>query len=352
MAFALTVIVIIISVAALGVFLYIASSSLALWFQCLMSGGGISLMNIVLMRFRKVPPDLIVTSKITASKAGLIIKTDDLESHHMAGGEVSRVVKALIAANKANISLDFENAAGIDLAGQNVLEAVEMSVKPKVIKSDPVTAVAKDGIQLKAVARVTVRANINRLVGGAGEKTILARVGEGIATTMGSAPDHKAVLENPDDISKRVMGRALDKGTAYEILSIDIADVIVGENIGAKVETERAEADKKIAEAGSEQRRSMAIAEEQEMKARTQEMKARVVEAEAKLRESREKLIDAEAKLSLSMAVAFQKGHLGIEEYHHIKNIEAETKMRKSIASSVKKYVSGEVDGDMGDVIP
>jgi uncharacterized protein YqfA (UPF0365 family) len=271
------------------------------------------------MRFRKVPPKLIVNSKIMAVKAGLDFSTDSLESHYLAGGNVSRVVQALIAADKANIELEFNRAAAIDLAGRDVLEAVQMSVNPKVIETPMIAAMAKDGIQLKAISRVTVRANIDRLVGGAGEETILARVGEGIVTTIGSADTHKMVLENPDMISKRVLEKGLDAGTAYEILSIDIADVDVGKNIGAELETDRAEADKKIAQAKAEERRAMAFAVEQEMKARVEEMRAKVVEAEA--------------RVPLAMASAFDKGNLGVMDYYRMKNIEADTEMRDKIGS-------------------
>ncbi len=273
---------IVIGIAAL-VLLFFVGSAISLWVQALVSGAHVGLLNIVFMRFRKVPPKLIVTSKIMAVKAGLDFSTDALESHYLAGGNVSRVVQALIAADKANMELEFNRAAAIDLAGRDVLEAVQMSVNPKVIETPLVAAMAKDGIQLKAISRVTVRANIDRLVGGAGEETILARVGEGIVTTIGSADTHKLVLENPDMISKRVLEKGLDAGTAYEILSIDIADVDVGKNIGAELETDRAEADKKIAQAKAEERRAMAFAVEQEMKAKVEEMRAKVVEAEAKV---------------------------------------------------------------------
>jgi uncharacterized protein YqfA (UPF0365 family) len=275
-----------------------------------------------------VPPKLIVNSKIMAVKAGLNFTTDDLESHYLAGGNVSRVVQALIAADKANMELEFNRAAAIDLAGRDVLEAVQMSVNPKVIETPLVAAMAKDGIQLKAVSRVTVRANIDRLVGGAGEETILARVGEGIVTTIGSADTHKMVLENPDMISKRVLEKGLDAGTAYEILSIDIADVDVGKNIGAELETDRAEADKKIAQAKAEERRAMAFAVEQEMKARVEEMRAKVVEAEA--------------KIPLGIAHAFKEGQLGVMDYYRLKNIEADTQMRKGIGAGD----GGMFDGD------
>ena len=309
-------------VAVIALFFFIGSS-LSLWVQALVSGARVGLLNIIFMRFRKVPPKLIVESKIMAVKAGLDISSNDLESHFLAGGNVLRVVQALIAADKANIELNFNRAAAIDLAGRNVLEAVQMSVNPKVIETPLVAAVAKDGIQLKAISRVTVRANIDRLVGGAGAETVLARVGEGIVTTIGSADSHKKVLENPDMISKTVLGKGLDAGTAYEILSIDIADVDVGKNIGAELETDRAEADKKIAQAKAEERRAMAFAAEQEMKARVQEMRAKVVAAEA--------------EVPLAIAEAFRKGHLGIMDYYKMKNIIADTQMRDKIGTPDKE---------------
>jgi len=301
------------------ILLFFVGSAISLWVQALVSGARVGLLNIVFMRFRKVPPSLIVNSKIMAVKAGLdIITTDDLESHFLAGGDVMRVVQALIAADKANIDLKFNRAAAIDLAGRNVLEAVQMSVNPKVIKTPLVAAMAKDGIQLKAVSLVTVRTNLDRLVGGAGEETILARVGEGIVSSIGSAESHKSVLENPDSISKRVLEKGLDAGTAFEILSIDIADVDVGKNIGAELATDRAEADKKIAQAKAEERRAMAFAVEQEMKARVQEMRAKVVEAEA--------------EIPMAMADAFRKGNLGVMDYFRMRNIQADTQMRDTIA--------------------
>ncbi len=313
---------VVIAVAAI-VLLFFVGSAISLWVQALVSGAHVGLFNIVFMRFRKVPPKLIVTSKIMAVKAGLDFSTDSLESHFLAGGNVSRVVQALIAADKANIDLEFNRAAAIDLAGRDVLQAVQMSVNPKVIETPMVAAMAKDGIQLKAISRVTVRANIERLVGGAGEETILARVGEGIVTTIGSADTHKMVLENPDMISKRVLEKGLDAGTAYEILSIDIADVDVGKNIGAELETDRAEADKKIAQAKAEERRAMAFAVEQEMRARVEEMRAKVVEAEA--------------RVPLAMAIAFKEGNLGIMDYYRMKNIMADTQMRDKIGSPDQK---------------
>ncbi len=300
------------------VLVYFAFSYIGLWIQALVSGARVGLFNIIFMRFRKVPPKLVVESKIMAVKAGIDIATDSLESHYLAGGNVSRVIQALIAADKANIDLPFNRAAAIDLAGRDVLEAVQMSVNPKVIETPIVAAMAKDGIQLKAISRVTVRANIDRLVGGAGEETILARVGEGIVTTIGSAVTHKQVLENPDTISKMVLKKGLDAGTAYEILSIDIADVDVGKNIGAELETDRAEADKKIAQAKAEEKRAMAYAQEQEMKARVQEMRAKVVEAEA--------------QVPLAMAEAFRSGNLGVMDYYKMQNISADTRMRDTIA--------------------
>ena len=301
------------------VLFYFIFSYLGLWLQALVSGAKVGLLNIIFMRLRKVPAKLIVESKIMAVKAGIEIPTDSLESHFLAGGNVSRVVQALIAADKANIELPFNRAVAIDLAGRDVLEAVRMSVNPKVIETPLVAAMAKDGIQLKAISRVTVRANIDRLVGGAGEETILARVGEGIVTTIGSAKNHKEVLENPDMISKTVLKKGLDAGTAYEILSIDIADVDVGKNIGAELETDRAEADKKIAQAKAEEKRAMAYAQEQEMKARVQEMRAKVVEAEA--------------QVPLAVAEAFRSGNLGIMDYYRMQNISADTRMRDQIAT-------------------
>jgi uncharacterized protein YqfA (UPF0365 family) len=260
----------------------------------------------------------VVRPLITATKAGLDLDTNSLEAHYLAGGRVDRVVGALISADKANIDLTFNQAAAIDLAGRDVFEAVQVSVNPKVINTPKVAAMAKDGIQLIAVARVTVRANINRLVGGAGEETILARVGEGIVSTIGSADSHKAVLENPDNISKTVLSKGLDSGTAFEILSIDIADVDVGKNIGAELQTDQAEADKRVAQARAEERRAMAVAQEQEMRARVEEMKAEVVKAEA--------------QVPLALAEAFRSGNLGVMDYVRFRNVQADTEMRKAIA--------------------
>ena len=279
------------------VWLLLSYIPVRLWIAAWASGVRISLGSLVGMRLRKVPPRVIVDPQINATKAGLHLDLDQLEAHYLAGGNVNRVVQALISADKAGIELAFQQAAAIDLAGRDVREAVQVSVNPKVIQTPKVAAMAKDGIQLIATARVTVRANIQRLVGGAGEETILARVGEGIVSTIGSAESHKAVLESPEAISKTVLAKGLDSGTAYEILSIDIADVDVGKNIGAELQTDQAEADKRIAQAKAEQRRAMAVAHEQEMKARVQEMRAKVVEAEAKVPEA--------------MAIAFRAGNLG-----------------------------------------
>lgn len=309
-------------IALLGVIIvgFVLLNFFGLWFQALMSRADVSLVALLGMRFRKVPAKTIVEAKIMGIKAGLELSTEELEAHYMAGGNVQRVVQALIAADKANIPLNFKRAAAISLAGRNVLEAVQMSVNPKVIETPLVAAMAMDGIQLKALARVTVRANLDKLVGGAGEETILARVGEGIVSTIGSARNHKSVLENPDQISKMVLSKGLDSGTAYDILSIDIADVDVGKNIGAELETDRAEADKKIAQAKAEERRAMAIAHEQEMIARVAEMRAKVVEAEA--------------QIPLAMAEAFRSGNMGIMDYYHMKNLNADTAMREKIGGA------------------
>ena len=289
-----------------------------MWFQALISGVKISLIQLILMRWRKVPPGVIVMAMITGTKAGLKLNANELEAHYLAKGNVPKVVNALISADKANISLDFKMAAAIDLAGRDVFEAVQMSVNPKVINTPPVSAVAKDGIQLIAKARVTVRTNIKQLVGGAGEETILARVGEGIVSSIGSAESHKEVLENPDSISKVVLEKGLDAGTAFEILSIDIADVDVGKNIGAVLQMDQANADKNIAQARAEERRAMAVAQEQEMKAKAQDARAKVIQAEA--------------EVPLAMAEAFRNGNLGIMDYYKFKNIQADTEMRENIA--------------------
>lgn len=291
-----------------------------LWINALSAGVRISLVQLFLMRLRRVPPHTIVYAMIEAHKAGLksSVTRDNLEAHYLAGGHVEKVVHALVSASKANIDLTFQMATAIDLAGRDVLEAVRMSVNPKVIDTPPVSAVAIDGIQLIAKARVTVRANIKQLVGGAGEETILARVGEGIVSSIGSAVSHKSVLENPDSISKLVLKKGLDAGTAFEILSIDIADIDIGKNIGAVLQMDQAQADKNIAQARAEERRAMAIALEQEMKAKAQEARAKVIEAEA--------------EVPIAMAEAFRSGNLGIMDYYRMENIKADTDMRDSIA--------------------
>lgn len=289
-----------------------------LWITALASGVRVSMLTLFGMRFRKVNPSLIVNPLIAATKAQVSVGINELESHYLSGGNVQRVVNALISADKAGIPLSFQQAAAIDLAGRDVLEAVQVSVNPKVITTPKVAAMARDGIQLLALARVTVRANINRLVGGAGEETILARVGEGIVSTIGSAASHKTVLENPDMISKTVLAKGLDAGTAYEILSIDIADMDVGKNIGAELQTDQAEADKRIAQAKAEERRALAVAMEQEYLAETQSQRA--------------KLVAAEADIPRAMAEAFRNGNLGVMDYQRYRNVEADTRMRQSIA--------------------
>ena len=296
---------------------------MGLWFSALVSGVRISLLQLVLMRWRKVPPSTIVSAMIEGTKAGLKINANELEAHYLAGGNVTNVVHALVSAQKANINLDFQMATAIDLAGRDVFEAVQMSVNPKVINTPPVSAVAKDGIQLIAKARVTVRANIKQLVGGAGEETVLARVGEGIVSSIGSSETHKVVLENPDLISRAVLMKGLDAGTAFEILSIDIADIDVGKNIGAELQMDQANADKNIAQAKAEERRAMAIALEQENKAKAQYARARVIEAEA--------------EVPLAIAEAFRSGNLGIMDYYKLKNIQADTTMRETIAKPAEK---------------
>ena len=307
-----------IAIGIVGLFILLWFFPITLWFQALISGVRINLIQLVLMRWRKVPPSTIVMAMVTGTKAGLKLDVNALEAHYLAKGNVGKVVNALISADKANIPLDFKMAAAIDLAGRDVFEAVQMSVNPKVINTPPVSAVAKDGIQLIAKARVTVRASIKQLVGGAGEETVLARVGEGIVSSIGSAETHKAVLENPDFISKVVLEKGLDSGTAFEILSIDIADIDVGKNIGAVLQMDQANADKNIAQARAEERRAMAVALEQEMKAKAQEARAKV--------------ILAEAEIPLAMAEAFRKGNLGIMDYYRMKNIQADTDMREQIA--------------------
>ncbi|MEQ8905545.1 flotillin-like protein FloA [Ekhidna sp.] len=332
----LTVVLVVLGVIALFILLYYIP--VGLWITAQVTNVRVGLFELFFMRIRKVPPSIIVNSLITATKAGLKIteeegdarrdlRTQDLETHYLAGGNVPQVIKALISAEKANINLTFKQATAIDLAGRDVFEAVQISVNPKVINTPSVAAVAADGIQLVAKARVTIRANIQQLVGGAGEETILARVGEGIVTSVGSAASHKEVLENPDKISKLVLQRGLDAGTAFEILSIDIADVDVGANIGAKLQTDQASADLKVAEAKAEERRAMAVAEEQEMLAKAQEARAKV--------------ILAEAEVPKAIAEAFRSGNLGIMDYYKFQNIEADTDMRSSIAGSGSKKGSG-----------
>lgn len=311
-----SIFVVILSFILLILFFYFIP--LGLWITAISSGVHVRIFSdLVGMRFRKVPPDVIVRSKILATKAGIPVEIPKLEAHYLAGGNVLRVINALISANKANIDLSFDRATAIDLAGRDVLEAVKLSVNPKVIETPPVAAVAKNGIQVRVLARVTVRANIERLVGGAGEATILARVGEGIVTTIGSSESHKEVLESPDRISKVVLDKGLDSGTAFEILSIDIADVDIGENIGAKLQSDQAEAELKIGRSRAEERRAAAVAFEQEMKARVQEMRAKVVEAEA--------------QIPMAISEAFRAGRLGVMDYYQMQNIQADTSMRKSI---------------------
>jgi len=295
---------------------------IGLWISAFAAGVRIGIFTLVGMRLRRVVPSRVVNPLIKAVKAGLDLSINKLEAHYLAGGNVDRVVNALIAAQRANIPLEFERAAAIDLAGRDVLEAVQMSVNPRVIETPIIAAIAKDGIELKAKARVTVRANIDRLVGGAGEQTIIARVGEGIVTTVGSAESHKEVLENPDLISRTVLDKGLDAGTAFEILSIDIADVDVGRNIGAQLQTDQAEADKRIAQAKAEERRAMAVAREQEMKAAVQEMRAKVVEAEA--------------EVPKALAAALREGKLGVLDYYNLQNIISDTQMRNAISSIAK----------------
>lgn len=294
---------------------------IGLWISALFSGVRVSLFTLVGMRLRKVNPHEVIRPLISATKAGLPLEVDKLEAHYLAGGDVSQVTNALISADKANIELSFQRATAIDLAGRDVLEAVKVSVNPKVIETPRVAAVANDGIQIIAMARVTVRANIDRLVGGAGEETILARVGEGIVSTIGSSQSHKRVLENPENISKTVLAKGLDSGTAFEILSIDIADVDVGKNIGAQLQIDQAEADKQIAQAKAEERRAMAVAMEQEMRA---------------------KLVEAESQVPLAIADAFRQGNLGVRDYYDLRNVQADTEMRASLATDNARHESEE----------
>ncbi|MGG1417799.1 flotillin-like protein FloA [Bacillus subtilis] len=312
----------IVAVAIIVLAVFFTFVPVMLWISALAAGVKISIFTLVGMRLRRVIPNRVVNPLIKAHKAGLNVGTNQLESHYLAGGNVDRVVNALIAAQRANIELTFERCAAIDLAGRDVLEAVQMSVNPKVIETPFIAGVAMDGIEVKAKARITVRANIERLVGGAGEETIVARVGEGIVSTIGSSGNHKKVLENPDMISQTVLGKGLDSGTAFEILSIDIADVDIGKNIGAILQTDQAEADKNIAQAKAEERRAMAVAQEQEMRARVEEMRAKVVEAEA--------------EVPLAMAEALREGNIGVMDYMNIKNIDADTEMRDSFGKMTK----------------
>ena len=316
----LILVLIVVAIFALWMFLYFVP--LGLWFSAVFARVYVPIGQLIGMRIRKVPPGIIINALVSATKAGLKLNCNDLEAHYLAGGNVRSVVNALISADKANIPLDFKAATAIDLAGRNVLEAVQMSVNPKVINTPPVTAVAKDGIQLIAKARVTVRANIRQLVGGAGEDTVLARVGEGIVSSIGSSASHKTVMENPDFISRVVLEKGLDAGTAFEILSIDIADIDIGKNIGAVLQMDQANADKNIAQARAEERRAMAVALEQEMKAKAQEARAKVIEAEV--------------QIPLAMAEAFKKGQLGIMDFYRMQNIEADTRMRDSIGGENK----------------
>ena len=320
MALPILIALVVFSVVILWLFFYYVP--LGLWITAIFSGVPIGIGALIGMRLRKVPPAVIVNAMISATKAGLTMNRNALEAHYLAGGSVQNVTNALISADKANIPLDFNMATAIDLAGRDVLLAVQMSVNPKVIDTPPVTAVAKDGIQLIAKARVTVRANIKQLVGGAGEDTVLARVGEGVVSSIGSADSHKAVLENPDSISKVVLARGLDSGTAFEILSIGIADVDIGKNIGSELQMDQAEADKNIAQAKAEERRAMAVAVEQEMKAKAQEARAKVIEAEVQIPQA--------------MAEAFRNGNLGIMDYYKFENIKADTEMRSAIAKPGK----------------
>lgn len=312
---------IIISVVILFISIFTSFVPIGLWVAALASNVKVGILSLIGMRLRRVRPTLVVLPLIRARKAGIDVNINQLESHLLSGGHVDNVVDALIAAHRAKLDLTFERAAAIDLAGRDVLEAVRMSVKPKIIETPPVIAVAKNGIEVKAVARVTVRANLDRLVGGAGEETVIARVGEGIVTTVGSAESHKSVLENPDSISATVLAKGLDSGTAFEILSIDIADIDLGRNIGARLQAEQAEADKQIAQAKAEERRVFAIAREQEMKALTQEMQAKVVEAQA--------------QVPLAIAESFRSGNLGIMDYYKMENIKADTTMRESIGGEI-----------------
>jgi uncharacterized protein YqfA (UPF0365 family) len=320
--------IILIGLVLIGFAILFTFVPIMLWISALAAGVKVSIFTLVGMRLRRVIPNRVINPLIKGHKAGLELSTNQLESHYLAGGNVDRVVNALIAAHRANIELSFERCAAIDLAGRDVLEAVQMSVNPKVIESPLIAGVAMDGIEVKAKARITVRANIDRLVGGAGEDTVIARVGEGVVSTIGSSKNHKKVLENPDLISQTVLSKGLDSGTAFEILSIDIADIDIGKNIGAVLQTDQAEADKNIAQAKAEERRAMAVAQEQEMRARVEEMQAKVVEAEA--------------QVPLAMAEALRSGNIGVMDYMNIKNVMADTDMRDSIG----KLTEDETDED------
>src|SRR6056297_3987957 len=311
------IVIVVAIIVVLWIFLYFVP--IGLWFSALVSGVRISLLQLILKRWRKVPPAVVVRGLIEGTKAGLKLERNDLEAHYLAGGHVEQVVHALVSASKANIDLPFKMATAIDLAGRDVFEAVQMSVNPKVINTPPVAAVALDGIQVIAKARVTVRANIKQLVGGAGEDTVLARVGEGIVSSIGSSDSHKAVLENPDSISRVVLEKGLDSGTAFEILSIDIAEMDIGKNIGAVLQMDQANADKNIARAKAEERRAMAVATEQEMKAKAQEARAKVIEAEA--------------EIPMAISEAFRSGNLGVMDYYRLRNIQSDTQMRENIAT-------------------
>src|SRR6056297_2228641 len=324
------IVIVVAIIVVLWIFLYFVP--IGLWFSALVSGVRISLLQLILMRWRKVPPAVVVRALIEGTKAGLKLERNDLEAHYLAGGHVERVVHALVSASKANIDLPFKMATAIDLAGRDVFEAVQMSVNPKVINTPPVTAVAKDGIQLIAKARVTVRANIKQLVGGAGEDTVLARVGEGIVSSIGSSDSHKAVLENPDSISRVVLEKGLDSGTAFEILSIDIADMDIGKNVGAGLQIDQANADKNIAQAKAEERRAMAVAEEQEMKAKAQEARAAVIQAEKEVPQA--------------ISEALRNGNIGVMDYYRMKNIQSDTEMRDSISKTGEEQSTS---GDTGD---
>ncbi len=322
-------IIVVVGIIGLSFFFYFFP--FGLWITALSAGVRVGIFSLVGMRLRKVPPSVIVNSKITAQKAGLDVSLNQLESHFLAQGNVQKVVTALISADKASIHLSWERATAIDLAGRDVLDAVKLSVNPKVIETPPVAAMARNGIQVRAIAKVTVRANIDRLVGGAGEETIVARVGEGIVTTIGSSDTHSLVLENPDRISKVVLEKGLDAGTAFEILSIDIADVDVGENIGAKLASDQAQADLSVARAKAEERRAAAVAVEQEMKARVQEMRAKVIEAEA--------------QVPMAMAEALRNGSIGVMDYYSLKNVQADTSMRESLSQKTGRPGDEKQDG-------